>query len=62
MSKYNEKIFRVDRLNRMEKTRLDFMIRRYDKEKISLVHEIDREKRAVVKDFAILKNIFVTFD
>lgn len=54
-SKYNDKMFRVDRINRMEKTRLDFMIRRYDKEKISLVHEIDREKRAVVKDFAHVK-------
>ncbi|CAG2205456.1 unnamed protein product [Mytilus edulis] len=54
-SKYNEKIMRVDRLNKMEKTRLDFIIRRYDKEKISLVQDIDREKRAVVKDFAHVK-------
>lgn len=46
---------RVDRMNRMEKVRLDFIIRKYDREKLSLVHEIDREKKAVVKDFAHIK-------
>lgn len=54
-SKYNEKFLRVDRMNRMEKARLDFIIRKYDREKLSLVHEIDREKKAVVKDFAHIK-------
>lgn len=51
----NEKLFWADRKNRMEKSRLDMLLKNMDREQMYLTHDIDREKRAVVKDLTLVR-------
>ncbi|XP_033739445.1 uncharacterized protein LOC117326818 [Pecten maximus] len=54
-SSSNEKLFWADRKNRMEKSRLDILLKNMDKEQMYLTHDIDREKRTVVKDLTLVR-------
>ncbi|OWF46879.1 uncharacterized protein LOC110455076 [Mizuhopecten yessoensis] len=54
-SSSNEKLFWADRKNRMEKSRLDLILKNMEKEQMYLTHDIDREKRAVVKNFTLVR-------
>ncbi|XP_060070917.1 uncharacterized protein LOC132550841 [Ylistrum balloti] len=54
-SSSNEKLFWADRKNRMEKSRLDLLLKTMEKEQMYVTHDIDREKRAVVKDLTMVR-------